>query len=143
MYDMQLWTYHPSTFPVDDPNLEVDYTRGIFWRIEMGQSFRYRVVLPKLHDLVKTTQFLWCCTLRGTYPRTWEGDDSVEWELNAPLTQILTFYRKNVWDDIVWSRSDDWAQLLIPVGEKERVGDENLGALVRVPLKSDWAKCHG
>jgi hypothetical protein len=146
---MQLWTYHPSDFPVNDPCLVVDYTKGVYWHPDMqgNNGFRYREVLPKLHARVGTDQFLWCFLKRGGYERVTENvdQDLMEWELNVPLTQILRFYRESVWHDIVHSRSNEWGKLLTEVGQTERTGTDrtDLGALVRVPLKPEWARCHG
>ncbi len=144
---MQLWTHHPSGFSVDDPDLVIDFRKGEYAKEDTqdNKGFRYCNVLPKLHTRVGTTQFLWCCTKRGEYPRAMEDDDSVEWELNVLLTQVLTFYRVSVWEDIVWNRNDNWDRLLIPVGATEPAGSQlnDLGALVRVPLDPNRAKCHG
>lgn len=143
---MQLWTHHPSNFPVNDPNLKVDYTKGQYAQPDKvgGIALRYREVMPKLHETVETTQFLWCCTQRGCYPKAME-EDSMEWELNVPLTQILRFYRVTVWENILKNQNDDWKRLLIAVCETEPAANypNDLGALVRVPLKLDWVKCHG
>ena len=146
---MQLWTHHPSDFPVNDPDLVVDYTKGMYAQpsMEGSNGFRYRNVLPKLHTLVGTTQFLWCCTERGRYERVTEDVDKdlLEWEINVPLTQILRFHLVSVWEDIVWGRSDDWQDLLIEVGETEPAANDlsDLGALVRVPLEPKSTTCHG
>ena len=146
---MQLWTHHPSDFPVDDPDLVVDYTKGKYAdsSMEGNNGFRYRTVLPELHKRVETSQFLWCCTERGSYPRVTEDVDKnlMEWELNVPLTQILAFHRISAWEDLVWSRSDDWEELLIEVGEIEPPANDlsDLGVLVRVPLNPTWTTCHG
>ena len=146
---MQLWTHHPSDFRVNDPDLVVDYTKGMYAQPSMQgiNGFRYCNVMPKLHTRVGTTQFLWCCTERGCYERVTEDVDKdlLKWELNVPLTQILHFHRVSVWEDIVWSRSDDWQDLLIEVGETERAANDlsDVGALVRVPLNRKWATCHG
>ncbi len=144
---MQLWTYHPSDFRINDPNLEVDYKKGKYSHpdIQVANGFRYCKVIPKLHEMVGTTQFLWCFTQQDQFARTYEDDDSLEWELNVPLTQILTFYREKVWEGIIISQNDDWDRLLIAVGETEPAGSElnDLGALVRVPLEPNQAKNHG
>ena len=146
---MELWTHHLVEFPVNDPNLIVDHTRGQYWEEEMigVDGFCYRDVLPRLHTCLGTTQFLWCCTRRDCYPRASEDVDKdlMEWELNVPLTQVLTFYRGSVWEDILWSKSDNWDRLLIAVGETAPAGNQlnDLGALARVPLEPKWAKCHG
>ncbi len=146
---MQLWTHHPSVFRVNDPDLVVDYRKGEYAKKNThdNEGFRYCNVLPKLHKLLETTQFLWCCKGRGCYPRVSEDldKDLSEWELNVPLTQIVTCYSVSVWEDIVWSRSDDWKHLLIPVSEIEPAANDpsDFGALVRVPLNRKWATCHG
>ena len=146
---MQLWTHHPSDFPVNDPCLVVDHTKGVYWQSDMQGSngFRYRAVLPKLHALIGTDQFLWCLTERGRYERVRENVDKdlMEWELNVPLTQILRFYRESVWDKIVRSQNDNWEHLLIAVRETEPRASEltDVGALVRAPLHPKWARCNG
>jgi hypothetical protein len=143
---MQLWTHHPSSFRVDNPQLEVDYTKGQYAQPDRAGeiAFQYRKVMPRLHQIVGTTQFLWCCTKRGRYPKAME-EDSTEWELNVPLTQVLSFYRVGVWEDILYNRSDDWTHLLIAVGETEPAANDldDLGGLIRVPLEPKWAYCHG
>ena len=144
---MQLWTYHPSDFRVDDPDLVVDYTKGKYAEpSSQVNGFRYREVATKLHKRVGTTQILWCFVERGRYVRVTEDVDKdvMEWELNVPLTQILAFYRVSVWEDIIWSRNDEWEHLVIAVEIEppaSRLSD--LGALVRVPLSREWTTCHG
>lgn len=138
---MILWTHHPSSFRLDDPNLQIDHTKGKFWNSEQ-LGFRYREALPKLQLLVKTDQFLWCCTTRGCFVRTTEEIDLVEWELDVPASQVLRFHDVQVWEDIVWSRGDDWDSLLIDGAIADVAADKGIGALVRVPVDK-WATCHG
>jgi len=137
---MQLWTHHPSRFQIDAVDLVVDPTQGEHWHME-ARNFRYRDVLRALCGRLGTSQFLWCCTRRGQFRRLIAECDLVEWELNVPESQILAFIRGRVWEDIVWSRSDDWGELIIE--ERPELADPYINALVRVPLLSEWVTCHG
>jgi hypothetical protein len=136
---VQLWTHHPSGFQIDAPDLVIDPTKGQYWRCQ-GPDFRYRDVLPKLHQFVGTSQFLWCCTVRGQFIRPTEDTDLIEWELNVPQPQILRFYRASVWEGIVRGKSADWNSLVIAGNPPAGVDTH---ALVRIPLKPTWVKCHG
>ena len=140
---MRLWTYHPSDYRLDAPNLSVDYTKGMYWRSSM-RDFAYREVLPQLQRIVGTTQFLWCLTKRDEHPRTTEDIDSEEWELDVPLAHISHFLRVDLWENLVWSRGVAWDGLLVPVGDVEPTGSEldDLNAIVCLPLKAGWIICH-
>lgn len=137
---IQLWTHHPTDFPLDDPSLRIDHTRGEFWRMKQ-RGFRYRDMLPILSDRLGTDQFIWCCTKRGKFQRMTEEDDLVEWELNVPAAQVLAVYRVQQWEDIVWSRSDNWEDLIHDFDLADYLG-EDVGALVRVPLPARVARRH-
>lgn len=137
---MKLWTHHPSDFQLDTA-AEIDHTRGQYWNLNM-RDFRYREVLLRLHQHIGTDQFLWCCTVRGGFMRTTEEIDWVEWELDIPESEVLKFYRVPIWEDIVWSRSDDWDQLFVDKAEAD-IPNQNVGALVKFPVRREWVKCHG
>lgn len=139
---MRLWTHHPSTFQVDDAHETINPKLGEYWKDSMGPDFRYREALRKLQKLVRTRQFLWCCTVRGAYP-VGETIDCVERELDLPLSEILAFYRETVWLDIVLGRGDDWDNLLIQGISEEEAADKDIGALVRVPLRPESVTCLG
>jgi hypothetical protein len=86
---MQLWTYHPPGFPVDTIP-EIDHILSQWWdHEELGP--RYRVILPKLWEIVGTKHFLWCCAHRERYPIA--DPNEVEWELNVPTEQVGKLYR--------------------------------------------------
>ncbi|MFK8115680.1 MAG: hypothetical protein AB8B91_26025 [Rubripirellula sp.] len=129
---IRVWTHHPSTFPITSPNLVVDATRSVYYR-----SQEYRDAIHELHHHLKgETQFLWCLTARKTFERHSESIDLIEWELDVPASQILTFYREDVWEPIYHGRSHHWADLLTDLPA------ENVGALVRVPIDPSWATPH-
>jgi hypothetical protein len=132
---MRLWTHHSSDFLVDAPDLVVDPTQGRYWRGKFP-DFRYRDVLPRLQNLVGTTQFLWCYTIREKPQDT----DLVEWELNLSDSQILRFIRSWVWEGIVCSNPTDWGDLF--VASKPNPG-RDIHALVLVPLPRGTAKSYG
>ena len=134
-----LWTHHPSTFQVNDPELHIDWTLGEFWN-QNEAKFRYREVLPRVHEQLDTTQFLWCCTIRGGFERVCEEYDLVEWELNVPRSRVR-FYSVPVWEKIVYSRTDNWDGLWL--GARESTPNRKVGALVFLPLESKWINCHG
>src|SRR5713101_762581 len=136
---MQFWTHHPTGFQVDAVGLVIDSTKGQYWHCTRPR-FRYCEVLPKLHKVVGTDQFLWCNTIRGQYKRWTEGMDLAEWELNVPESQVIAFIRQSVWEDIVWSKNDDWEKIII---EGKPGADADLLGLVLVPVLPKWAKCHG
>ena len=140
---MRLWTHHSSSFKLDDPDIRVDSTRGSHWRKKRGANFRYKQVLPMLQALVGSDQLLWCYTKRGQNLPTSEPSDSVEWEINLPLVDMRLF-SVPVWEDLVWSKGDDWDSLLLKnLGEKEAADDKNINALVCLPLPPDCLTCHG
>ncbi len=130
---MKLWTYHPSTFTVDDPNGKIDSKRGTYWNDE---SLQYRTALPQLQQLLGTDQFLWCCTTTGCFVRTTEEIDLVEWELDVPTSEILAFYRVSVWEDIVHGRSAVWANLFIDNLSEVEAANRDVGVWIRFPLIS-------
>ena len=133
---MQLWTHHPEAFKVDADDLRIDHTCGTFWNLECP-GFRYRAILPKLFDLVGSNQFLWCCTRRGKFARTSEAHDLVEWELHVPESAMIAVFRVSVWEDLIWSLSDDWSNLILT--ERPTVAADDINALVSVPLPKDSA----
>ncbi len=143
---MRLWTCQGKDVHVDDPNHVVDYTKGTYWKENIG---RYREALPELHKLLKTTQFLWCSTEKQNRASEDVEEDVMQWELKVPLTQIVSGYRVSVWDGPkskkgIFEGKDNWDDLLVPVDKIERSDRSDLGVLVRVPLPNrDWAKCHG
>ncbi|WP_419580221.1 hypothetical protein [Stieleria magnilauensis] len=84
---MKVWTHHPSTFPLTSPDLVVDARKSIDYR-----SQEYRDAIRKLHQhLGGETQFLWCLTSRNTFVRHCASIDLIEWELDAPASQIDAF----------------------------------------------------
>lgn len=137
---MRLWTHHPEAFQLNDADLRIDPTMGKYWQYQ-ATNFRYREVLPILIKLIGTDQFIWCCTVRGQFKRTTSKKDLVEWELDVPAPQILAFYRASVWDGIVWNRSPDWDGLFVDISQG--VADTEIHALVRIPIRREWAICHG
>jgi len=139
---VKLWTHHPSEFTVDDPNLVIDQRQGRYWK-DCGRGFRYSEMLSKLCSRIGTDQFLWCCTARGQFIRMSACIDLVEWEINVPESQIVAFYRESVWETIVHGQSDDWDVLIIGSSDGITGAGDRIGALVRAPLRTEWATCHG
>lgn len=138
---MRLWTHHPSTFDLSDQTLIVDWKKGMFWRKE-DSVFRYRKTLPMLHKLVGTDQLIWCCTRRATYKRESEFIDLTEWEINLPIKDVI-LTSSPIWEDLIWSRSDDWGSLILKgLAESEAVSD-SVVALVRFPIRPDCLTWHG
>lgn len=131
---MKLWTYHPSNFRLDDPNVKIDPTKGMYWNDE---SLQYQKVLPKLQQLLGTDQFLWCCTIPDCFDRMTEDDDLVEWELVVPIAEILSFHSVPVWEDIVHGRGCAWDSLVIGDLTEQEAGKKEVGAWLRFPLKPD------
>ena len=136
---MKLWTHHSSTFRIDDPHLTIDASLGQYCQDE-ERDFKYREVLPQLWEFVGTDQFLWCCTVRDQIVRMTESIDLVEWEPEVPMSQIVAFYRVQVWDDIIRNRADNWDDLIISVEIDNDIAKPEIGALVRVPLLLDDVK---
>ncbi len=136
---MRLWTYHPASFRVDDPNLRIDYTLGDIWNCDSVKTREgYRRALPRLHQLLDgETQFLWCCTGPRQFVRITESIDLVEWELLVPDAQVLSLYRESLWKSILYEGGDHWAELL--VSDLSEAGNKDIGALLRVPIEPEWA----
>src|SRR5580704_15732454 len=105
---MQLWTHQPSPFRLDVLPLPLDPKRGAYWNAVQGPDFCYQEVAPLLWELVKTDQFLWCCTLRGMFQRQTADVDLVEWEINAPQSSILAYIDALIWEDIVRGKPRKW-----------------------------------
>jgi hypothetical protein len=138
---MQLWTHHPSGFRLDRLPLPLDPRRRQYWNDSPGPNFCYRTVAPLLWDLLKTDQFLWCCTIRGQFKRPSEDIDLVEWELNVPPQIIIAHVRVPVWEDLIWGRIESWDGLILKDTPNE--GRADINALVAVPLPPGCVKCHG
>jgi hypothetical protein len=136
---VRLWTYHPSVLRVDATDLRVDPTQGSCWHKD-GPYFRYREMLPKLQELVRTSQFLWCFTVPEQFTRTSENHDVVEWELNVPVPQILRFLRVPVWEAILSGESDAWEDLFVTSNPEQGV---DIQALVCVPLRPGTVRSLG
>jgi hypothetical protein len=71
-----------------------------------------------------------------------EPSDSVEWEIELPLPEVI-LYSVPVWEDIVWSRADDWQSLFLTGLSEDEAANESVGALVRLPLPDSCLTCHG
>jgi hypothetical protein len=130
--NIRLWTYHEPAFPLTDPNLEIDPTKGTNWA-----DLRYRRVLHRFQQLVGTEQFLWCHTKDGLGVRFHADNDPVlKWVLEVPITHVLQFYRESQWLDIYESRTDVWEGLIL--GNDPSVTGDDIGACVKVPIPSDF-----
>lgn len=137
-----LWTYHPSSFRLDDAGGRIDSSRGRYWNYHSpDRRVRYRLVLRRLQALIETDQFLWCCTTRGKYFRMTTAEDLVEWELDVPHSQVLRFYREAIWAGIIEGR-DDWSELFVAEQPCRHERDE-IGALVRFPMDNGSIKSLG
>jgi len=134
---IKLWTHHPSTFQLDTVK-RIDPTKGQYWHSDDPQ-LKYQVLLPKLQSHLGTSQFLWCCTVRGIFKRMTEQDDLVEWEIDSHKAVVLRWVSVPVWEDMVYGRSHDWNELFITGGH----ADKDVVALVEFPLSSGTAKCQG
>jgi hypothetical protein len=137
---MQLWTYQPLGFCIDDLELIVNPKLGSYWNDECWIRPRYREMLPKLIRMLGTDQFLWCCTAYYTWFSI-PGRPVEEWELNIPESQILAFIREPIWGGIL--RGDDRDLASIIVAERPVQPGMNITALVRVPLLTEWVTCRG
>lgn len=139
---MKLFTHHPRKFKVDDPKLVIDPTQGDYWK----HYPTYREALPKLQEIVRTSQFLWC-EIVPSFVRVADAHDIVRWEIEIPFSGVLAFIN----DDCGWKSlfTDDpridWARVIATPTEREvtltddqrrqsaRTGHP-LSCLVRVPV---------
>jgi hypothetical protein len=137
---VKLWTYHPSDFRLDDPAVNIDPSKGTYWSLE---TIRYREPLAKLQQLLKTDQFLWCCTTRDCFVRVSEEIDLTEWELTIPFCDVLGFYSVQAWEGIIQGQDNEWQNLLIENISEEAAASEGVGAWVRFPVPSEATKCLG
>lgn len=135
---MQLWTYHPAGFAVDNLPLPIDPAKGRHWN---EPSLMYKAAVQALFQKIGTDQFLWCCSVRDAFPPISYATDPIEWELNVPEVQILAFISEPVWDDILKGRRDDWEGVIVTDRPIEPKGQ--LSALVRVPLPREWVTLRG
>jgi hypothetical protein len=136
---VKLWTYHPSNFVLNTPGAIIDPRLGINMNFR-APGFRYPVVWKQLATLLGANQFLWCFTKHGCFVRVEQNYDSVEWELTVPDSEILGFIDAYLWEQIVFSASDDWSRLFIDGPVEPSVG---ISALVRFPLQAGRMKCNG
>lgn len=135
-HQMKLWHYQPEHFDLAElsrQRMKLDPTQGKYWNQDCGSGFRYREVQPQLCKTLGTDQFLWCKTVPGWERMIDESPVVVEWEIDACSAQILAFYSVQIWEDLVWSRSDDWDALII--NDPSSQGNEDIGALLRWPLE--------
>jgi hypothetical protein len=133
---MKLWTYHPKNFVIDRHDLVIDAARGGFWVSTAG----YRLAAPRLWQLVKTNQFVWCCTVPNSFSRTSAQHDISGWEIDRAHVDVLAFIDAWLWEEIIAGREQDWDGLLI---DEPDGGELGIHALVSVPMKSGAAVCHG
>jgi hypothetical protein len=138
---VELWTYHPSSFPLDAHELRIEPMLGEHWKHE-DKGFRYREVAPVLWKLLGTDQVLWCFTQRGGYQRVSEEHDVVEWEIWAPPSRVIAYINSPVWERLVRSnKSDDWNGLFI--NKVPSHAHHDIHALVAAPLPDGGAICRG
>jgi hypothetical protein len=139
---VKLFTHHPRKFKVDDPKLVINPTQGDFWKNYPA----YRQALPKLQEIVGTTQFLWCEIVRS-FVRVSEAHDIVRWEIEIPFNDVLAFIDdacgwKSLFTD---TPGVDWSRVIASPTEQEVTLTENqrqqlartghpLSCLVRVPV---------
>ena len=50
---------------------------------------------------------------------------------------MIAVFRVSVWEDLIWSLSDDWSNLILT--ERPTVAADDINALVSVPLPKDSA----
>jgi hypothetical protein len=134
---MQLWTHHPPLFDLTDPNLRLDWTKGYYWNYDQ-LGLRYRQILPTLHGLVGTNQFIWCYTHRACNGQ--RDRVLVEWELTFEPAEIIRFIHSRLWDQIVDGKDMELSLVFI---DGNPTPGEGVHALVRVPLPPERARKHG
>ena len=108
---MRLWTYHPPNYRIDDPGLIINPKLGPYWNEPLTPF--YKKVLPRLHKMLSTDQFIWCCTV----PNAWlplEGRPLWEWELSVPDSQIVGFIQEPIWDALVKGSRDVLEKVVLP-----------------------------
>jgi hypothetical protein len=139
---MDLWTYQPVGFRLDNPELtRIEPEKGRYWN---DATLRYRealLVLCKELGLAPSEyyQFLWCCTVQG-----WLEIRSLpvfEWELTVPGDGILAFISEPAWDAVIKGESDDWTNVILRNAEAR--SGRYVSALVPFPLKPEWLTCPG
>jgi hypothetical protein len=138
---LQLWTYHPADFRLDDPCVQrIDPARGMNWN---EPTLRYRESLHALCRALNISQFpLWCCTVRRGVLAD-HVNPPLEWELNVPDSDSLAFLFEPAWDAALRGNGEwNWDSVLIP--HRPVVPDENVSAIVCFPLAPGWLlACHG
>jgi hypothetical protein len=138
---MQLWTYHPPEFRINDHRTgPIDPSRGVYWK---DSTLRYRQGLLELCKVLKINTFpLWCKT-----SRTWRLVDPLnpptEWELNVPESEILCFIRESAWDGAIRHPAGDFDWDSILLTELPAPCDD-VSAVVGFPLAAEClVVCHG
>jgi hypothetical protein len=137
---VKITTYHPSDFNLLDPLLKIDPSRGQYW--EEDEQFRYRSILPKLHAILGSDQIVWCVFNRDDYILTERHvREYVEWEYVGSIVTAVRYLNSRVWEDIVWSRGDEWDTLIVAEcpADITRVKPIVLNDLA----KPEWWACHG
>lgn len=136
---MQLWTYHPTTFRLDDPGITcIDPTCSVYWH---DPALRYREALQALRDTLGLDAFpLWCHTARRDQANL--QDRPLEWELAVPIPDILAFIHETAWDAVLRrTASLDLAGVIV---EPPTTPDPFVSALVHFPVASHFlVRCHG
>ena len=135
----QFWTYHPDAFRVDNPTLKLDHTQGTYWDVKYGGMPTYRQARPKLVQLLGVNDFLWCCPIRGLLERYTLAHDLVEWEINVPASQIVSWLDNLQWEKFVRDPSMATTGLLI---SQPTTPSKDHVAFVAIPLKPGQAIRH-
>lgn len=135
---MQLWTLHPEELRIDDPDVIIDPTLGAYWN-DPREDFRYREVLPLFQERIDSDQFLWCCIERNKYILGLKAK-IIEWELNIPDNSKIRLFKTQIWEDLLYSRRDDWDDLFV---ENVPTDSKGISAVAVMPLEESWIVCHG
>ena len=137
---MQLWTLHPEELRIDDPDLVIDSSLGMYWNNpNEGLRTRYREVLPLFQDQIGTDQLLWCCVERHKFTLG-RKVEIIEWELSIPDNSKARLFETQIWADILYSKTDDWDDLFV---ENIPTDLKGISAVALLPLEENWIICHG
>ena len=133
---MQLWTYHPANFRLDDPRplAHLDPALGPYWN---DPTLCYERSLRRLLKTIGVEQFpLWCFVAPDCWGLPDVCDGPTEWELAVPESDVLTFIRSHLWDAILKGHTNSWHDLIVM--ERPVALATDITAIVQFPLLPHW-----
>ena len=110
---MKVWTSHPGSLNLVDPNLVLDASKGRYF-YDTRYGLRYADMRSRLVHLLPTDQFLWCVTNQENISCPEDAPGSLEWELDIDPGKVLGFInRSSLGRRSFTGEDEDWNQLFV------------------------------